>query len=78
MAKCGLCRTAVNKLHKFEYSNKISWVCTACNSRLNNGHQLSRVTSLTRLGLLLELASIIGNLVTAKGRKALLALGGKK
>lgn len=72
MAKCGLCQTGVSRLHKFDYGTKASWVCTACNSRLNNGRQLGRGVALGRVNLLLKLAYIVGNLATLKGRDLLL------
>lgn len=76
MAKCRLCQVAVTRLHKFDYGEKASWVCTACNSRLNNGKQLGRDTSLTRFSLLMKLAYVVGNLATLRGRQLL--LGNKK
>lgn len=72
MALCASCHTHTNKLHRFQIKNKVSWVCTACNSGVHNGRQLGRKSSLTRTGLLLQIASLIGKLASSKGRADLL------
>lgn len=77
MAKCAICSLSVDKLHRWASKDRVSWICTMCNSRLNNGLQLNRTTGLTRLGLLVQLAYIAANLVTVKGRQLILSKGKK-
>lgn len=72
MALCASCHIQTNKLHKLQIKTKISWVCTACNSGVSNGRQLGRRSSLTRTGLLMQIASLIGKLASSKGRTDLL------
>lgn len=75
--KCSLCKVSVNKLFKYELKKRVSWICLSCNSRLNNARRLGR-KSLSRLGLISQIAFIIGNLVTVRGKNFLLSLAGKK
>jgi hypothetical protein len=74
MANCALCKVGANKLYRYNSKNKVSWVCTACNSRLNNGRQLNRTKVLNRINLIGQLAYVFANLVTTKGRKLLRSL----
>jgi hypothetical protein len=74
MANCALCHVASNKLYQSRSKNKVSWICTACNSRLNNGRQLNRTKIFSRLTLFAQLAYVFGHLVTNKGRKVLKGL----